>query len=86
MLELYRSFDLNELEPYQGRLAELGVPALVLWGQRDDYLPRDYASRFASEIPGAELVLLENARHFLFEDEPERCAQEVIDFLRRAGI
>ncbi len=86
MLELYRSFDLNELEPYQGRLAELGVPALVLWGQRDDYLPRDYASRFASEIPGAELVLLENARHFLFEDEPERCAQEVIDFLRQAGI
>ena len=86
MLELYRSFDLNELEPYQGRLAGLGVPALVLWGQQDDYLPRDYASRFASEIPGAELVLLENARHFLFEDEPERCAQEVIVFLRQAGI
>ena len=86
MLELYRSFDLNELGHYQGRLAELGVPALVLWGQRDDYLPRDYASRFANEIPGAELVLLENARHFLFEDEPERCAQEVIDFLRQAGI
>lgn len=35
---------------------------------------------------GAKLVLLENARHFLFEDEPERCAQEVIDFLRQAGI
>jgi haloalkane dehalogenase len=86
MLELYRSFDLDELKPYQGRLAGLGVPALVLWGQQDDYLPRDYASRFASEIPGAELVLLENARHFLFEDEPERCAKEVIDFLRQAGI
>jgi hypothetical protein len=26
--------------------------------------------------------MLESARHFLFEDEPERCAQEVIDFLR----
>ncbi len=86
MLELYRSFDLDELKPYQGRLGGLGVPALILWGQRDDYLPLDYASRFASEIPGAELVLLESARHFLFEDEPERCAQEVIDFLRQAGI
>jgi len=86
MLELYRSFDLDELEPYQGRLGELGVPALVLWGEQDDYLPRDYASRFASEIPGAGLVLLKGARHFLFEDEPERCAEEVIGFLRRAGI
>jgi haloalkane dehalogenase len=86
MLELYRSFDNDELKPYQGRLAELGVPALILWGQRDDYLPLDYASRFAGEIPGAELVLLESTRHFLFEDEPERSGQEVIGFLRRAGI
>jgi haloalkane dehalogenase len=86
MLELYRSFDLDQLEPYQGRLAELGVPALILWGQGDDYLPLDYASRFAGEIPGAELVLLEGVRHFLFEDEPERCAQEVTDFLLQAGI
>jgi haloalkane dehalogenase len=86
MLELYRSFDLDELKPYQGRLAGLGVPALVLWGKQDDYLPRDYASRFASEIPGAGLVLLESTRHFLFEDEPERCAQEVTDFLRQASI
>jgi haloalkane dehalogenase len=86
MLELYRSFDLDELRPYEGRLAAFGVPALILWGQQDDYLPSDYASRFASEIPGAELVLLDGTRHFLFEDEPERCAQEVIDFLRRADI
>jgi haloalkane dehalogenase len=86
MLELYRSFDFDELKPYQGRLAGLGVPALILWGQQDDYLPRDYASRFAREIPGSKLVLLEGVRHFLFEDEPERCAQEVTDFLGQGGI
>jgi haloalkane dehalogenase len=86
MLELYRSFDLDELEPYQKRLAALGVPALILWGQQDEYLPFDYASRFAREIPGSKLVLLERARHFLFEDEPERCAQAVINFLAQAGI
>jgi haloalkane dehalogenase len=86
MLELYRSFDLDELAPYEGKLAGLGVPTLVLWGEQDEYLPRDYAPRFTKEIPGAELVLLETARHFLFEDEPGRCAQEVVDFLRRADL
>lgn len=86
MLELYRSFDDDELEPYQSKLAALEVPALILWGQQDEYVPLDYASRFAGEIPGSKLVLLEGVRHFLFEDEPQRCAQEVIDFLQQAGI
>lgn len=86
MLELYRSFDMDELKPYRGKLAALGVPTLILWGQRDEYLPVDYASRFASEIPGSKLVMLEDVRHFLFEDEPERCNREVIEFLRQAGI
>jgi haloalkane dehalogenase len=85
MLELYRSLDLDELVPYQGRLATLGVPALVIWGQQDDYFPRDYATRFASEIPGAELVMLEKAGHFLFEDEPARCAEVVLAFLTCAA-
>lgn len=86
MLELYRSFDLDELKPYQARLAALDVPTLILWGQKDEFLPLDYASRFAEQIPGSELVLLEDVRHFLFEDEPERCATEVIGFLERAGV
>ena len=86
MLDLYRSFDLDELEPYKGRLAGLGVPTLILWGEADEFLPRDYAPRFTREIPSAELVLLEDIRHFLFEDAPERCAQEVTEFLQQAGV
>jgi haloalkane dehalogenase len=86
MLELYRSVDLDELKPYQSKLAALEVPTLILWGQQDEYLPLDYASRFAEQIPGSKLVLLEGVRHFLFEDEPERCGREVIAFLQQAGI
>jgi haloalkane dehalogenase len=86
MLELYRSFDPDELKPYEGRLAALGVPTLILWARQDEFLPTDYASRFASEIPGSKLVFLEDVRHFLFEDEPERCRQEVVDFLDHSQL
>jgi pimeloyl-ACP methyl ester carboxylesterase len=86
MLELYRSFDLDELAPYQERLAALGVPTLILWGRQDEFLPLDYASRFARQLPGSRLVLLEHVRHFLYDDEPERCAAEVLAFLREAGV
>ena len=86
MLELYRSFDLDEVRPYHAKLAQLGVPTLILWGQQDEFLPVDYASRFARELHGSKLVMLEGVRHFLFEDEPERCAREVVGFLREADI
>jgi haloalkane dehalogenase len=86
MLELYRSVDLDELRPYQEMLAELHVPALILWGRADEYIPTEYASRFARQIPGSKLVLLDGIRHFLFDDEPERCAHEVITFLEQADI
>jgi pimeloyl-ACP methyl ester carboxylesterase len=86
MLELYRSVELDELGPYQRMLATLEVPALVLWGPEDEYIPVEYASRFAGEISGSKLVLLDGVRHFLFDDEPERCAQEVVTFLEQAGI
>lgn len=80
-LELYRSGDFEKLEPYQGRLAALGVPTLLLWGAKDDYAPVSGAHRFQRDIPHAELVVLDDAGHFLMEDEPERVGAEIARFL-----
>ena len=80
-LALYKSGDFEKLEPYQGRLAELGVPTLILWGGQDDYAPVGGAHRFHQEIPHAELVVLEDAGHFVIEDEPERVGAELARFL-----
>ena len=81
MVEFYRSMDFEKLEPYQGKLGELGVPTLLLWGAEDKFAPIGGAYRFKKEIPGAELVAIEGAGHFVFETEPERCATIVADFL-----
>jgi haloalkane dehalogenase len=79
-LELYRSGDFEKLAPYEGALARLGVPTLVLWGDGDDYAPVAGAHRFAKEIPHAELVVLE-AGHFLMEDDPVAVGREIGRFL-----
>jgi haloalkane dehalogenase len=84
VLELYRSGDFSKLVPYEGCLAALDVPTLLLWGEGDGFAPPVSGRRFAEEIPGAKLVVLPNAGHFVFEDQPERCAREVVEFL--AGI
>ena len=82
MLELFRSGDLEKLAPYEGGLRQLGAPTLVLWGENDDdYAPVERAHRFGREIPGARLVIVEGAGHFVWEDDPDRCAREVVAFL-----
>jgi haloalkane dehalogenase len=83
-LELYRSGDFEKLAPYEGRLADLGVPALVLWGEDDPFAPVAGAHRFVKEIPGAELVVLDGVGHFAPEQAPERYAAALVDFLGRA--
>ena len=82
-LDLYRSGDFEKLEPYQGRLAELGVPTLILWGAKDEFAPVAGAHRFSKEIPGSELTVLDGAGHFVFEDAPDEAAAAVAGFLRR---
>lgn len=80
-LEMYRSLDFPQLEPYEPKLAALGVPTLLLWGEGDEFAPVSGAKRFERELPDTELVVVEGAGHFVFEDEPQRCADAVTAFL-----
>src|SRR5436190_624001 len=84
-LTLYRSGDFEKLAPHEGALGRLGVPTLVLWGAQDSYAPVSGAHRFVKEIPDARLVVLEAAGHFLMEDDSERVATEIGNFLADVG-
>jgi haloalkane dehalogenase len=85
-LDLYRSGDFAELEPYQGRLAELGVPTLLLWGGKDAFAPVAGAHRFSEEIPHAQLEVLHDLDHFCFDEDPERTSAAVREFLESALV
>jgi haloalkane dehalogenase len=80
-LELYRSGDFAELEQYD--LASLDVPVLLVWGEDDEFAPVAGAHRFERELPATELVVVEGARHFVWEDAPEECAAALTGFLAR---
>jgi haloalkane dehalogenase len=80
-LELYRSGDFEKLENH--RLAELGVPALLVWGEGDEFSPLAGGRRFERELPGSRLVVIGGAGHFVWEDAPGPCAEAVTAFLAR---
>jgi haloalkane dehalogenase len=80
-LELYRSGDFEKVAEYD--LASLDVPVLLVWGESDDFAPVAGAHRFDSELRDTELVVIDDAGHFVWEDAPERCAEAVVRFLAR---
>ncbi len=84
-LDLYRSGDFSELEPYEGRLGALNVPTLLLWGENDPFAPLSGAHRFLKQIPGAELEVIDGVGHFVTDDAPDEYARRVVAFLRRSS-
>jgi haloalkane dehalogenase len=82
-LELYRSGDFDKLISYEGSLAALELPALIVWGEDDRFAGVRMARRFHEQLPGSELAVLDGAGHFVWDDEPERATRALVDFLRR---
>ena len=80
-LEMYRSGEFSELKDYD--LSSVGAPALLLWGEDDPFAPVAGAHRFARELPDTELVVVEGAKHFVYDEEPQRCSAAVVSFLER---
>ena len=80
-LELYRSGDFEQLARYD--LASLDVPVLLVWGETDEFAPVAGAYRFERELSDTELVVIDGAGHFVWEDAPEACAAALTGFLGR---
>lgn len=57
------------------------VPALVVWGTADHVFPVDAAQPLADALGGAELLLLEGARHPAYLDQPDVFHARLIEFV-----
>ena len=64
------------------RLPDIEVPTLVLHGTDDPLIPAENGRLIAEQIPNAELMLLENARHSYRTEVPE-ADDAVLEFLSR---
>jgi 2-hydroxymuconate-semialdehyde hydrolase len=79
----------NDLDPTQTehigeKLRTKRVPALVLWGEHDRYLPVDTVARPLAELLNAPVQLLPGG-HFTPADCPEAVVAALRDFLPRVS-
>jgi pimeloyl-ACP methyl ester carboxylesterase len=66
-------------------LHQLRLPTVVISGEDDTFQPMKYSDRLARDIPGAQLVHLQKARHFLMLERPEIIAECLAQFLGPEG-
>jgi pimeloyl-ACP methyl ester carboxylesterase len=70
--------DVTELLP------RIAAPTLLVWGRRDEDVPVKHAETMERLIPDAGLVVLEDAGHFSYLDQPQRFCRIVRHFLGAA--
>lgn len=63
-------------------LASIDVPVLVIAGGRDAFTPLNLSYAMRDEIPGAEMIILEEATHSGLFEYPEEITHAVDSFLR----
>jgi len=57
------------------------VPSLIVWGEKDRMIPVKHAHEAHANMPGSRLEVFPGAGHFPFNDDPERFAALLLDFL-----
>jgi pimeloyl-ACP methyl ester carboxylesterase len=83
VLALYRATD----EPGEGAselaalLAPRDIPALVIWGEKDVYVPSSYAERQREAFPSADVHVLAASGHWPFADAPDTVQRLLVEFL-----
>jgi pimeloyl-ACP methyl ester carboxylesterase len=81
ILRLYRSADPPVLAAAGARLGDIQAPALVVWGERDPFLPTKLADGYAQALGGhATVDIINGAGHWFWLDRPE-AVQTITSFL-----
>jgi pimeloyl-ACP methyl ester carboxylesterase len=71
-----------EIEPLLG---SIGVPVLILWGERDAWLDPAQGNHLRDAIPGSSLKKIPEAGHFVMEDAAGEVVRELASFFGADG-
>jgi pimeloyl-ACP methyl ester carboxylesterase len=57
------------------------VPTLIVWGDRDPFIPVSHAQATHEAMPGSRLAVFEDVGHFPHCEAPERFVDVLVDFM-----
>jgi pimeloyl-ACP methyl ester carboxylesterase len=69
-LALYRHADPDRLARAGRDLDRISCPSLILWGDRDIYLPTSFGEAYAAALPSSQLEIVRGGGHWPWIDDP----------------
>jgi pimeloyl-ACP methyl ester carboxylesterase len=63
------------------QLPRFDKPVLIAWGRDDKFFPGELATRLAEILPNARLEWIDGSRAFVPQDQPQRLAELMRDFM-----
>lgn len=64
-------------------LYRVRLPTLIIWGERDGFVPVAHGKAYHEGIVRSELVVVPNSGHLPHVESAEFCAEITLNFLRR---
>jgi pimeloyl-ACP methyl ester carboxylesterase len=70
---------------FRDRLPEIGVPTLIVWGEKDSIIPVKDAQEFERLIPDSRKVVMKDTGHVSMAERPETFNDLMMEFLAERG-
>ena len=72
---------LIEREDYTNRLSLIQSPALVIWGENDEWIPVEDSEKFKAHLNNIKVVIMPKTGHIPMEERPKESVAIALDFL-----
>jgi pimeloyl-ACP methyl ester carboxylesterase len=86
VVRLLRGVDKRITQQAAKDLERFDKPVLLAWATEDKVFPFAHAERFAAALPDARIERIEDSYAFVSEDQPQRTAQAITDFIRATPL
>ena len=72
---------LIEREDYTNRLSLIQSPALVIWGENDEWIPVEDSEKFKAHLNNIKVVIMPKTGHIPMEERPKESVAIALNFL-----
>jgi len=84
LLALASSISGDDIEDID--LKTIHVPALIVWGEADEWVDAKMPDRLVNALPDGRLVRLPGIGRLVPEEAPEQMSELLLDFMRRRAV